>query len=444
VLDLWGKRAGAVGPEGRYQSARISSVSHIPFPPRHEKGSEMRRRLSGRRLQNRGQSHLANRWRSVLLTVISMAVAGILSACSSSSTPSSTGAPSSAPPSTNAASTPASVTTNFEADAAPYLAEPASLPNYPALSRRPPTGEQIYFISDGSEVDEAQAAAAACKTLGWNYHAITYATANPAAANSAILSAINAGATGIIALAVTPSAVQPALAPAKSRNIPMVIIAANVPTNAPGYSQVSNVNADNTVGAKVLAYAVLADAQQQHLTAHIALVSSSSIPAFAAVNTAETQAIKDACAACSVTLVNVPLQQLVQGNASAATISFLQTNSATNYVLVNAFPGSMASALRNAGFSKVRIGIFGGIAGDNAAVKAGSYIFNINISNKYNSWLAVDSIARALTGGDTGIHNAEATPFWIVTPHNINFNTAVLPDFPLNYAQDFAKLWHVS
>jgi len=371
----------------------------------------------------------------VLACIGAVALAGLVCACSSGSGGSSSDGTSVAANGTK---------TDFSAKVAPYLVEPQNIPSYPPLSRRPPKGEKIYFVSDGSEVNEAQAAAAACQVLGWSYHAITYSSANPAAANSAILSAINAGANAVIGLAVTPSAVRPALALANSRHIPVVIIAASVPTNAPGYSQVSNVNADNATIAKVLAYAVLADAQERHLVAHIALVSSSSIASFSAVNDAEIAAIKSACHACTVNLVDVPLQQLVEGDASSATISYLQGNASTNYVLVNAFPGSMATALRNAGFRKVRIGIFGGIAGDNAAVKENQYIFNINISNDYNSWLAVDSIARALTGGNANIHNAEATPVWIVTPHNVDFNTEALPNFPVHYAEDFSKLWRIS
>jgi len=372
--------------------------------------------------------------------LVALATAALAVACSSGITSSAGGGG-------GATSSSARRSGSAAAELAPYLKEPGSLPNWPALKSRPPTGKTVYYINSGSLAGQIIAAGLrqACSKLGWKLTVLTYDDANLETANSDYLTAVNSGGAVIVSTGIDQNVIAQGLTAAKQHHVVVIQTeSAQNPATTPFYN-VDNNLVNRALYGKVLALAFAADAAAAGTVAHVGVVTTSGIPVVYAESVAEQEAIVKYCHSCTAALINVPVTQVLGGEASEAVISFIQRNPDTNYVdIAGAVEGGMRAALDNAGLSRVKIGGFQPTPAQNAQLKAGGSQFWLQLSYGYEAWLAIDTAARALTGSDPDIHNTAPSVVWLVDRQNLNFSTSALPDFPIGYRADFEKLWHVA
>lgn len=328
---------------------------------------------------------------------------------------------------------------------APYLEKPSTLPDFEPLEEQPPAGRSIFYINtgSGSAAEIADGVESAADVLGWSYKSLTYDVSNPATGNSAYLAALNAGADGIVSTGLPVAAIEDALAKAKAKRVPVVLIN---PTESPKDSEVGHVGNVQVLAeayGKVNALAIAADAEKNDRTANVAVVSSSGIPILNTLTEAMVAGIEAYCNGCSVDTVDVSAEKLTSGQASETVISYIQRHPDTNYVslAVGAFEGGMRAALDAAGLNDVEIAGTQPTVAQNQEIESGDSLFWLQVPYGYEAWEAVDALARAFTGGDVTTHNEEVIPIWVVNKSNLDFDPEQLPEFPTEYEQQFAELW---
>ncbi|TDW24214.1 sugar ABC transporter substrate-binding protein [Kribbella kalugense] len=332
-----------------------------------------------------------------------------------------------------------------EAQLAPYLVQPSKLPAWPSLTEAPPKGKNIYYVSTGSGTAAiiGSAIKAACDALGWTYHPLTFNGSNPASANSALLTAVGSGADGVIMTGRPKASIMSGLDAAKTKGVEIVQTQGTDSPGTPGFDQVGNTPSNAAQTAKVIALGIVADAATAGATAHVGVVTTSGIPAIQGYSDATLAAIKGVCPSCSADSIDVPVADLLSGQAAKSVVSFIQRHPETNYVHVvaGAVEGGLRQALDAAGLTKVEITGYAPTPAQNQAVKDGKDLFYVQSPSGYYGWIAIDTIARHLTGGNASIHNAEADPVWLVNKTNLEFDPNVLPDFPAGYQEQLKKLW---
>lgn len=335
---------------------------------------------------------------------------------------------------------------------APYLRKPENIPDYPPLPKPAPRGKQLVFLQASPQATVAliaQGAQDAARAVGWRYRPIRYDLTNPAAPNSAMLSAINAGADVIVATSVATQQIRQGLQAAKAKHIPVVIVSPSGNAIAPDNGVTAQVAAPIPTTAPVfgkpLALMIVADAQAHGTVAHVGMVSSPQLAAlFKPVEDALVATGKQYCPNCTFQHIDVPLQDIQTGNGGKDVVSFLQAHPEVNYLNFDAglLETGVRAALDKAGLSKVKI--FGNVPSSAQVqeMNQGGSTGWLLIPQPFNGWLAVDAALRALTGGDPSIHDEEGDPVWAISAKS-QVSDDPLPVFPVNYREQFAKLWHV-
>lgn len=354
------------------------------------------------------------------------------------------GASDSAGSSTPSTSTKADATA-LTTEAAKYAVQPSSLPDLPALTKTPPAGKKIFFVNSGNGSEQLINAGIVplAKKLGWDYKSITWSIDNPASANSAVLSAINSGADGVILVGVPIAVLKTSLAAAKAKNVPVVVVAAtDTVKDSPGVSHVGNIPVSAAEWTRVAALTTLADAAKRGVDAKVLIVSTSGAPVFSILSKDTAASIKKQCPSCTANVLDVPIADFAAGKAPSATVSYLQAHPDITHVLVVAFPGAMRQALDSAGFTKVQVGGMASTLPGNAGAVSGDFFFWLDTPNGYLGAEALDSLARSFTGGDPGVHNNEPVPPWVITK-GADVPANALPEFPTGYGASFTKLWNV-
>jgi ABC-type sugar transport system substrate-binding protein len=366
-----------------------------------------------------------------------------LGACSSSGGASDkTNAASSSP---TTGSTTSGTTTNFDAELAPYLKEPTQLPTLPAITKPVPKGKDVYIVYGGAGPQQTIVTAAeeAISALGWKSHSVTYNLSNPASGNSAILGALNSGADAILDNGLPAASIQPALAAAKAKNVPVLEVSGTDPLSTPDILQVGQSQVSATAWAKAMALAVMSDAQKRKVTPHVVVVGANGSDLSKIFEDADIKAIKDLCPKCEANSNNLSPGDFVAGEAPSTTLSYIQSHPDTNYVLVIGFPGAMRSVLDSAGLNKVQIGGEVSTPSNLQGVKSGDFFFWLASGDGFVGALGVDALVRIFTGADTTAVQKLPVPSWIVTKTS-NIPANGTPDFPTGYAAAFKRLWNVS
>lgn len=375
------------------------------------------------------------------LALVALAVG--LAACGSSK--SNNGGGSSTTPTTAAAPTAAAKAL------APYLVEPQHIANYPALPRAPPRGKLLYFLAASpSDVSVSIDAGLrqATSLVGWQYKSLKYNRVDPAGPNSALISAVNGGADEVVVAAVAAQQIRSGLAQAQAKRVPVVVIAPNGPTaGVPGIiGQISaTTTASASAGAEALALGPIVDAERSGVTAHIGIVTAPEYASiFKPVNDHIAATVKQFCTACTADTIDVPLSDVASGKNGSDIVSYLQKNPQVNYLVmdVGLFDIGVRPLLNSVGRKDVKV--FGNVPGvaqmqDMAAGGSSGWLV---VPQDFNAWLAVDACVRALTGGNSHIHDNEPPASWLVTPA-AKAGGSSMPSFPLDFRQRLAQLWHV-
>ena len=382
---------------------------------------------------------------SASLIVLSLLAA----ACSSSSTSGTSTSTSTTTPSTTSPST----TSTAAAALAPYLKAPTmsevlSEYHWSALSSAPPRNDSLYYIYAGLGPGQIISAAlrSAAQALHWKYTVLTYNAANPVTMNSAFLQAVSAGATAIESDGVTAAQVASGLAAAKAHHVQVSMEFDTDPVNSADnalFHQVGNAEILDVAVGKASALEIEAEVGKN---ANVAVVGTSGVTEVDLASQSLISGIQAACSTCTVSFLNVPATQFLTGSGNPYVVTYLRTHPKTNFLFYSYGLGeaNTRAALNAAGFNKVLIGGHDPEPGNNAAIATGADAFWVQEPFAYVAWLQCDAFARGFTGGDPGIHNTESLPIWIVNKSNLNFNTSVLPNFPLGYTTAFSQLWRVS
>lgn len=330
---------------------------------------------------------------------------------------------------------------------AAYRKQPDAVPKLAALPKAPPKGRVVYYINTGSGAAKeiGNAIRSATQALGWRYKSLTYNAANPASGNSAYLTAVNAGANGIISTGLPAAAIQGGLKAAHAKNAQVVLINGDEPPTTTGFYQVGNTVVTGKQWARAVAVGAVADAAKRGETAHVGVITSSGIPVLKNITDLMVSAVRETCAQCSAQKIDVSAADLTSGQASKPVVSFIQRNPKINYVnmVFGAAEGGLRPALDAAGLSKVQIVGTQPTPAQNAEVQSGGSLFWVQIPYGYEAWGAVDALARASVGVDADVHNAESLPVWLADKQNMTFDPKALPEFPTQYQTQFRRLWKV-
>jgi hypothetical protein len=326
----------------------------------------------------------------------------------------------------------------------PFLTPPA-LPKWPALAKAPDKALKLAYIGGGSGTAAVTSDALkdASDALSWKYQRLTVDTSDPGAIDSAMLSAVNAGADVIVNSAGAES-VKNALGVAAKAKVPVVQLYAP-DAGLPGFTaSIASTKVSAEAWGKVMGLAVLADAEKAGKTAHVGLITSSALPNFEPIADAAIATIKQNCPKCTADKIDTPAADLTTGQVGRGVVSFAQRKPDTNYVQfsVGFLSGGVRTALDGAGLKDIK---FIGMVPTTAQLKelrAGKDVGWVAYPNKLDAYLAVDAAARALTGGDPKIHDQEIEPVWLLTDKS-DYDEKVTPELPVDYRAYFSKLWNV-
>lgn len=333
---------------------------------------------------------------------------------------------------------------------APYLVRPERIDDYPPLPRDPPAGKTLYFLAASpSDLSTtiSDGLTEATKVVGWQYKSLKYDRVDPAGANSAMISAVNAGADQIVVAAVAAQQIRSGLSEAQKKGVEVMVIAPNGPTEGvPGIAaQISaTTDASAGIGGETLALGAVVDAERSDATAHIGIVTAPEYASvFKAVNDATETTVAKYCSKCTTQIIDVPLADVASGRAGKDIVSHLQQHPEVNYLIMNAglFAPGTRPLLDSVGRDDVKI--FGNVpaAAQLKDTMEGDSSGWLVVPQDYNAWLAVDAGLRAETGGDPTIHNNEPPVVWLVTQAARLEDTSRLPSFPLDYRERFTELW---
>jgi ribose transport system substrate-binding protein len=326
----------------------------------------------------------------------------------------------------------------------PFLAPP-KLPEWPALATAPEKALKLAYVGGGSGTAAVTSDALkdAAGALSWKYQRLTVDTSDPGAVDSAMLSAVNAGADVIVNSAGAES-VKNALNVATKAKVPVVQLYAP-DAGLPGFTaSIAATKVSAEAWGKVMGLAVLSDAKRAGKTAHVGLITSSALPNFEPIADAAIATIKRNCAKCTADKIDTPAADLTTGQVGRGVVSFIQRKPQTNYVQfsVGFLSGGVRTALDGAGLKQVK---FIGMVPTTAQLKElrdGKDVGWVAYPNQLDAYLAVDAAARALTGGDPKIHNQEVEPVWLLTDKS-EYDEKVTPELPVDYRAHFSKLWKV-
>jgi ABC-type sugar transport system substrate-binding protein len=327
---------------------------------------------------------------------------------------------------------------------APFLAPPTKLLVTRPLKRRPPV-EKAVFLSNGIAITQQldSGAKAAAAALGWQYSTVSVNQNNPATIPSAMLSAINGGAHVVFVSGTAVAVFKPALAVARQKGTVVIDIASGNPPTPGITAFVNNASQDGPEWGKMVGLGILADAAQNAKTANVLLVTA---PVFATIlgstDQAAKQTISSRCPSCSVSTLEISPNDLFGGKAPQDVVSYLQTHPSINYILEDSSltdPG-LTEALKAAGMSGTKVFGVAPVQPQIAAVAAGQETGWVIDPLQVMGWMAVDAAARAVTGSDPTLYNAQGMPSYLLTKANASDPTEV----PTDYQQQFKEMWHVA
>jgi ribose transport system substrate-binding protein len=385
------------------------------------------------------------RYRRGLPALVVMAVVGFLAAACGSS--SSGSAPSASVSSSNSSSSSApagagSAQLATAAAAASAAEAPATkiLQTMP-LAQKPPTGKLFVWLADPIPQNSQIAAEVklAIAAIGWKYVSLAYNPGNPATVQSALNNALEMKASVVGESGVPTSQLGASEIAAYQKAAIPIIETNDIGTNSPDIWG-SPASAFEIPGAKALAGWFIADSNGK---GNVLVEDASVFPLLNQFDNAFASDVKAECSGCTVQTVDVPPDDLTNGQLIPAVVSRLRADSKIDYVSFDdgAFADGARAQLNVAGLNKVKI-IGTGMDSDGAAgIKAGTESAWMSVSFYYQGDALVDAAIRAVEhipgiGGDT------VTTQQLIDSNNIaQFGTGSYP--PAEALQQFEALWKV-
>jgi ABC-type sugar transport system substrate-binding protein len=331
---------------------------------------------------------------------------------------------------------------------APFLQPPTALPVTKPLSKTPPQGKQVYFLSDGIGLSQSiySGIEAAAKELGWTAHVQTWEASNPATLNSAMLSAVNAGADAVAFVAMDAAAIKEGLKVAQDKH---VIVVGAATGNKPGTAGISaEVNSALVAGVtrgNMIGLGISAAAEKSGKAAHVVNVTA---PVYSSVlkptDDGEAATIKQYCGGCTFENLNISAPDLFAGKVPQLVVSYLQAHPDTNTISIRAaglMQNGLVAALKSAGLPAIPIYGDSPLApqiGELQKKEATGYTGN---PLAVQGWQIVDAIAREVVDGNGDVYSSADAPEWWLTPETKLSSDQ--PEYPVGYEAQFKKLWQL-
>jgi len=392
------------------------------------------------------------RHRAILITAATAVLAVSISACGSSGGNNAKSGSKSGNSGGNNAQSPTSVRGTRAQDAlAAYLEAATKLTVTAPLSSAPPTGKSVYFLSDGSPIASQIAAGiqAASKRLAWHAKVLTYDVANPASANSAMLSAVNEGADAVVFPALDAVAISEGLKAAARRKVVVIGDATGNPPGTPGIT--AEVNSARTAGqtwGKLVGLGISADAEKSGAPAKVVEMTA---PAYASILKPIDDSVKETlgayCEGCRYDQLDIAAQDLFAGKGPQLLVSYLQSHPDTTAVSIPAAgimqPG-VTAALASAGLNKVKVYGAAPLDAQIKELQADGPVSGYAVDPlAVTGWMCVDTIVRQFVDGSASVYNNANTPQWWITKKT-KLVGATAPQIPTDYQQAFTKMWGLS
>ncbi|MDQ1655257.1 MAG: ribose transport system substrate-binding protein, partial [Cryptosporangiaceae bacterium] len=329
---------------------------------------------------------------------------------------------------------------------APFLQPPTTLPVSKPLSQTPPKGKQVYFLSDGIGLSQSiySGVEAAAKELGWTAHVQTWEAANPATLNSAMLSAVNAGADAVAFVAMDAAALTEGLKAAQDKHVIVVGAATgNKPGTAGISAEVYSALVAGVTRGKMIGLGISAAAEKSGKAAHVVNVTA---PVYSSVlkptDDGEAATIKEYCASCTFANLNISAPDLFAGKVPQLVVSYLQAHPDTNTISIRAaglMQNGLVAALKSAGLTGLPIYGDSPLAAQIGELQKGDATGYTGNPLVVQGWQIVDAMAREVVDGSGDVYSsADAPEWWLTTDTKV---TSAQPEFPAGYEAQFKKLW---
>ena len=398
--------------------------------------------------------------RALTAGVVTVAIAGTLSACSSSKTAASTSATTAASSSaTTAGSSGSTSATTGGASAEVTAAEqivasaeklPTAIPQTTPLTSAPPKGKTFVFLQCeiAQCTDIASGVKAATAAVGWNLKTIPFQSSNPATLVSAMQQALQYNPVAV-AFSGLPEVTWQSEIPAYQKAGVILIPAFMGPLTTPSSVLPYDIGAYNgtATSAKQIAAWIT---EKSNGTGKVLLVGVPSFPLLAVYGTVFTATLPKDCSGCSISTINATIPEVDAGQIDSLIVSALQKDPTIKYVSVvdGAFVDGLPSALAAAGLTgKVSItGIGADVANETNITTGGDFKAFTALATVFSGWLMVDAALRHVEGMPATASNDGGFPGMLLTQKSMSANHVAVANsfnYPTNYAQQFMSLWHV-
>ena len=337
-----------------------------------------------------------------------------------------------------------------EAVVAANAKEPTSIPTDVALTKTPPKGIKVAFLTCAETACSLlnPGFIAAAHALGWDPTVITYNTATP---GDAVQQAIDAGNQYVATTSIPMSTITPQVAEAQSKGIALFgAYTSDVPKGKANglYGVAQDLVADQKSGALQADWMIANSKGKPFSAVYVTL------PIYPSLNLQQQGAQKELahnCPACTLSVLPLTGAEVGAGQTASEVVSYLQQHPSTKYVYFSfqdLFPG-VSQALSQAGLAgKVTL------VGTEAEAPELSSIVNSEstewsiLPEPYVMWVVVDWMARLSVHQlyASSLKTGNGMQFVVSTPAQAKSQLAAnggnWPG-PPGYEAQFEKLWKV-
>lgn len=391
-----------------------------------------------RRSSVRPPRRIVRRCGLVLAASAVLATGTALSACGSASSTSSTTVAGAAA-STHSPASSGSVQ-EARAAIAPYLGKPGPFGVSEAL-KRVPRGAHVVYVNCGQPDCQLiySALVPAANALGVNLTQVAAGSTVQGIA-SAFNSVLQTKPSAVIDPAIDPVLWGPQLKQLQAQHIPVVGIELPVGAGNGITAVLVGPQANDQVGKLQADYAYA----QSGAKTNAAFVTVPEFRAFTGQANAFAKELRRLCSTCKAAITQVPAAS-VGSTAPSQIVSYLQKNPDTNWIALafDAMGQGLPQAMRAAGLSVQIVG-----AAPTPVtlqyIKDGQETASLGSSQATVAWMAMDAVARAITGQKLGADESFGQPpRQFLTKADITFNPQAgwLP-YP-DYQARYKKLWGV-
>ncbi|WIX75659.1 hypothetical protein QRX50_29685 [Amycolatopsis carbonis] len=321
---------------------------------------------------------------------------------------------------------------------------PTAIPVTETLPAKPPSGKTFVFLQCDQATCPLQGngVRAAAAAIGWNVKTLNWKQSDPATLVTAMRTALQYHPVAV-SFTGLPQELWRTVQP-QYKAAGVAIIPSSLPTTPTGDAVIPGRAFENDEASlgKLLAATYVAD--DNGAGSKALMVTVPDYPVYTPVVDTFNSEVGRLCPACSTSVLNVTLAQLLGGQLNSAIISKVKTEPDIKYIVsVNSqFISQLPQALRGANLDE-KFKILGGKGNsvDQANVLNGTQLATVNSPFVMGGWQDIDEAIRFAMGLPIPEGDHSATPI-LLTKNNIG-KPLDSYDVPLDYADQFKRLWKV-